>query len=462
MKNENITRSNRSRSSRDPIWTCVAGDPGVVHQRGNVSSDSELSRLAQGKHGLSVISAAVFIAGEMAGSGVLALSRAAIDAGWIGLILVIVFCINAGYAGSRLGVCWEILEERYLDYRQPVRNPYATIAYRAVGTWGRKLVSFCIQFTLFGAGTVYLLLAAQIVKDLLDDYMETFGTCIWFLIIALILLPAMWLGSPKDFWLVGVGALLTTAIACVLIFTQMVLDGFNKQDASKSKVHGFHDFFISFGTILFAFGGASTFPTIQNDMVNKEKFSKSVFIAFSVILGLYIPVTFGGYFVYGEMVTPNVILSLGHSSLVRMANVLMAVHLVLAFLIVINPVCQELEEVFDIPTDFGVKRCILRSGIMLMMVIVGETIPKFRNILALVGGSTITLLTFVFPPLFYMLLCRQRNPQWSERPIPLHIHVYLWELILIGIFGGTACTYSAILAIFKPDSLSLPCYWSST
>lgn len=50
------------------------------------------------------------------------------------------------------------------------------------------------------------------------------------------------------------------------------------------------------------------------------------------------------------MVTPNVILSLGHSSLVRMANVLMAVHLVLAFLIVINPVCQELEEVFDIPT----------------------------------------------------------------------------------------------------------------
>lgn len=84
-----------------------------------------------------------------------------------------------------------------------------------------------------------------------------------------------------NFRLVGVGALLTTAIACVLIFTQMVLDGFNKQDASKSKVHGFHDFFISFGTILFAFGGASTFPTIQNDMVNKEKFSKSVFIAFS-------------------------------------------------------------------------------------------------------------------------------------------------------------------------------------
>ena len=59
--------------------------------------------------------------------------------------------------------------------------------------------------------------------------------------------------------------------------------------------------------------------------------------------------TFGGYIVYGEMVTPNIILSLGHTSLVKMANILMAIHLVLAFLIVINPVCQELEEHFKIP-----------------------------------------------------------------------------------------------------------------
>ena len=80
---------------------------------------------------------------------------------------------------------------------------------------------------------------------------------------------------------VGIGALLTTAIACVLIFTQIVLDGLHNMKPVKRKVHGFYDFFVSFGTILFAFGGASTFPTIQNDMINKEKFSKSVFIAFS-------------------------------------------------------------------------------------------------------------------------------------------------------------------------------------
>lgn len=80
---------------------------------------------------------------------------------------------------------------------------------------------------------------------------------------------------------VGVGATLTTALACVLIFTQICMDGLSAVEPVKHVTHGFHDFFLSFGTLLFAFGGASTFPTIQNDMVKKDKFSSSVTIAFA-------------------------------------------------------------------------------------------------------------------------------------------------------------------------------------
>jgi Transmembrane amino acid transporter protein. len=59
-----------------------------------------------------------------------------------------------------------------------------------------------------------------------------------------------------------------------------------------------------------------------------------------------------------------------------------------------------------------------------IMVFVGESIPKFGKILSLVGGSTITLLTFVFPPFFYMRLCDQEKQQdWSERYFFLSICV---------------------------------------
>lgn len=41
--------------------------------------------------------------------------------------------------------------------------------------------------------------------------------------------------------------------------------------------------------------------------------------------------------------------SLTRTRIVVVADILMAIHLILAFLIVINPVSQELEELFQVP-----------------------------------------------------------------------------------------------------------------
>lgn len=52
---------------------------------------------------------------------------------------------------------------------------------------------------------------------------------------------------------------------------------------------------------------------------------------------------------------------------------------------------------------------------VVLMILIGETIPQFGKIISLVGGSTVTLLTFVFPCYFYMKLSDQENPHWPER-----------------------------------------------
>ncbi|KAJ9600373.1 hypothetical protein L9F63_009343, partial [Diploptera punctata] len=427
-----ICSSYRSTSSRDPIWTRVAEDPNDRRSvsRGdspNLVSDESRSHVSINEvrdipKGLNVLTAAVFIAGELAGSGVLALPRAVVDSGWIGLVLIVYLCVNAAYGGTRLGTCWAILEERYPEYRTPVRNPYATIAFKAVGRWASLLVSASIQVTLFGAGTVYLLLASQIIQQLLENVLPKMGFCIWLLIIGALITPLTWLGTPKDFRLVGVGAVLTTGFACICIFAQILIDGLNSSTPVIHEVHGFTSFFLAFGTILFSFGGASTFPTIQNDMIEKTKFTTSVTIGFSVILMLYLPVAAAGYYVYGEAVNPNIVLSLPKSILAVIANILLAIHLVLAFLIIINPVCQELEEIANIPRYFNWKRCLVRTSMLCIMVFVGESVPKFGKILSLVGGSTVTLLTFVLPPYFYMKLCDQeKNEEWPERGMHLRL-----------------------------------------
>ncbi|KAJ8924571.1 hypothetical protein NQ315_000720 [Exocentrus adspersus] len=418
------------------------------------NSEQGVKKNVEKVKGLSLFSATLFIAGEMAGSGVLALPRAIVNTGCIGIVLLIVFSINAAYGGVKLGHCWNIVEERYPEHREETRNPYSIIALKAVGKFGSSLVSHCIRFTLFGAGTVYLLLASQMIQSLTGHVLPSINSCSYFVVIAVCIILPMWLSSPKEFSLVGWGAILSTIVACVLFTIQIGVDANKSLRTVKHDVHGFHDFFLSFGTLLFAFGGASTFPTIQNDMLNKKQFPTSVTIAFILIMFLYVPITIGGFFVYGEEVDSNITLSLSKSLLVDLGNILMIIHLVFAFLIVMNPVCQDVEEAFDIPKCFNWKRCAIRTAIVLLMILVGESIPQFGKVLSLVGGSTITLLTFVFPPLFYMKL----YPDCERRHIPLYERVYMWELIIIGIVGGCASTFSAINDIFT-DSFTRPCYW---
>lgn len=57
----------------------------------------------------------------------------------------------------------------------------------------------------------------------------------------------------------------------------------------------------------------------------------------------------GAYSVYGDHVLPNVALVMETTPLSLAANVLMAIHLLSAFIIIINPVFQEMEELYNVP-----------------------------------------------------------------------------------------------------------------
>ena len=53
--------------------------------------------------------------------------------GWGGLALILIFTLNAAFSGTRLGLCWMMLEERYEEFRKEIRDPYPSIGEKAVG-----------------------------------------------------------------------------------------------------------------------------------------------------------------------------------------------------------------------------------------------------------------------------------------------------------------------------------------
>jgi solute carrier family 32 (vesicular inhibitory amino acid transporter) len=141
--------------------------------------------------------------GDLAGGGIVALPTAVVQAGFVtGMILTVVMTLAVTYTSYVLGKCWVILQNLWPEYTSShCRKPYPQMGYRALGPrWGQA-VSVCIDITQFGIAVVYLLLVSKNIHDFLKAFFNTeLGFCVIVIIVALCLLPVMFLKSPQDFW----------------------------------------------------------------------------------------------------------------------------------------------------------------------------------------------------------------------------------------------------------------------
>lgn len=72
---------------------------------------------------------------------------------------------------------------------------------------------------------------------------------------------------------------LVAAVAAVLVVIIKILVETPVEEATHATPTA-HSFFLGLGTIMFSFGGAVVFPTIQNDMSDRSKFPLAIMISF--------------------------------------------------------------------------------------------------------------------------------------------------------------------------------------
>lgn len=142
------------------------------------------------------------------------------------------------------------------------------------------LVSVLINITLIGASAVFLLLTSGLISSLTETFISI-SLCQWIPIVAAVLLIPLWLGSPAEFWPVAYSAMISTTVGSIFLIIDTIVEISNNGIATDFNFNGVESFATAFGTILFAFGGASAFPNFQNDMKEKEKFPKAVMFGFT-------------------------------------------------------------------------------------------------------------------------------------------------------------------------------------
>lgn len=130
------------------------------------------------------------------------------------------------------------------------------------------------------------------------------------------------------------------------------------------------------------------------------------------MLLFYLPVAIGGLVVFGKFTQNNIIDNLDENWIKTTILILITGHLLTAYTIILNPVFQGVENAFNAPPKFGIKRVLIRGSILALVLFVAQSVPNFGPILSFIGGSTVSLSSFILPCVFYVLLCR--NPIYNK------------------------------------------------
>ena len=445
---------------------CQGNERNSVNRIGSIMAiNDDVSSISSPTHKqLGLIAASVFIVGEVVGSAIVQLPSAVAGCGWIGIFLIGICCLAAGQAAIYLARSWNIIEERWPEYKSLQATPYAVIGLKAVGPKTAAFVWISVYAQLYGVACVFLSLGSNFVGSLLQkldaSHSVQLTDCQLMIILGALIIPFMWLPTPAEIKPVAWGAMGSSAVSCILLLV-MLGQSFadpNQPPATKVNVTA-NSLFFSFGNILFFYGGACTFPTYQNYMKKKENFKYAVIAGFALILLIYVSIGASSFALFGGSTQGIILQNLPDNGLSTAITFLMTFHVFTVLLIVINVFNLALETKIGLAgTKITTGKCMFRTLVGFSVIMVVLTIPKFGTIASLVGALTASTTSFVFPPLFYLILCRDVSGNWPDRQVFLSTKIIGGAIAFIGLLAGILATYSAVLDVIKAESYAKPCY----
>lgn len=416
------------------ITTDVTETTGMMSGSGGSGSSDEFGTARTEWWGTSIV-----LISDVMGTGVLGLPYVATTLGWVStMVALVVFAFFAAYAGYQL---------------KSVRKVYPTIlSYADAGT---ELVSpsfgtftkICMLVN-WGALAVYFLIATA--NGIADIYNEGFLACnvnrSWIAAVLLVV-PA----QSRDFHSISkylaVPSTLAIIITILIILISMLLgntesntattDNGTSTDTSNtdtSSTRNFgettivgvkpgtdaFDFLQSLSSIVFAFQGQSIFFELMSEMKEPKSFGNSLSSAYSFMLFCYTLTVVIAYGTEGTNVAGFLPDTLADGSPAKITvGIFVVFHIMVAYVIAVQPFHFWLHatifpRTFNQPGRHGqIHWLVLTVGYIIFAFIVGNLIPFFADLQALIGALLGSPIVFGWPSLYYLLTNRNTQGSWK-------------------------------------------------
>ncbi|PIA51347.1 hypothetical protein AQUCO_01100283v1 [Aquilegia coerulea] len=213
---------------------------------------------------------------------------------------------------------------------------------------------------------------------------------------------------------------------------------------ASTKTGAVFNFISALGDVAFAYAGHNVVLEIQAtipstpEQPSKKPMWKGVVVAYIVVAICYFPVALIGYWIFGNSVEDNILMSLQKPAwLVAAANLFVVVHVIGGYQIFAMPVYDMLETVLVKKMDFTpciTLRLVTRTLYVAFTMAVAICIPFFGGLLGFFGGFALAPTTYFLPCIMWLAIVKPKRfgLSWIINWICIVLGVMIMVLAPIG------------------------------
>lgn len=179
-------------------------------------------------------------------------------------------------------------------------------------------------------------------------------------------------------------------------------------------------FLESLSAFVFAYQGQSIYMELMAEMKNPNEFPKSCNVAYTIMAFMYCMTVTIAYGMEGEEVPgflPNI---LDDGAAKTCVGILVCLHIMVSYVIAGQPLHMYMHAVFfpktmnQITTRGKIDWFIITGGYIVFGFIIGNLIPFFADVQALIGALFGAPIIFGWPALFFFMLHRKKSDSWKQ------------------------------------------------
>ncbi|XP_059657749.1 lysine histidine transporter 1-like [Cornus florida] len=210
-----------------------------------------------------------------------------------------------------------------------------------------------------------------------------------------------------------------STIAWAASLKKGVQDDVSYAPISKTTSGNVFHFFSALGDVAFAFAGHNVVLEIQAtipstpEKPSKKPMWKGVIVAYIIVALCYFPVALIGYYIFGNKLEDNILISLEKPNwLIATANMFVVIHVIGGYQIFAMPVFDMIETWLVLKMKFNptsTLRFITRTSYVGITMFIGMTFPFFGGLLGFFGGFALAPTSYYLPCIIWLIIYKPKK-----------------------------------------------------